>query len=134
MEKQPETEIDQDLFHKQYSLSANGVIVEVCKYIGSHYNEQLTLIILAQVYHFSPVYMGRLFKKEMGKTFNEFLNEYRIKKAIALMNNGKYKMQEVSEAVGYNDINYFYKCFKKVTGTTPKDYQQKVFQTGFPDL
>ena len=113
-------------FEYQYNLSVNGVVTEIQRYIYNHYSEPLTLNALSQIYNFSPIYMGRLFKQEVGISFNEYLNNYRIEVAKGLIENDNHMSYEISEMVGYKDINYFYKCFKRITGLTPKEYKKEM--------
>lgn len=111
-------------FDYQYNLSVNGVVTEIQRYISDHYSETLTLNVLAQTYNFSPVYMGRLFKRETGMSFNEYLNNYRIEVAKRLIERDNHMVYEIAEMVGYKDLNYFYRCFKNITGLTPKEYRK----------
>jgi len=115
---------DLQQFNHQYNLSVNGVVTEIQRYISGHYQEPLSLNSLSQIYNFSPVYMGRLFKKEIGVAFNEYLNNYRIEAAKTLIDSGSHMIYEIAEMVGYKDLNYFYKCFKNITGLTPKEYRK----------
>ncbi len=112
-------------FEHLYRLSANGVITEILRYINDHFSEPLTLNMLAKLYSFSPVYLGRLFKKEMGLSFNEYLNSFRIRAAVEYIDGGHDMIYEIAERVGYRDINYFYKCFKAIVGTTPGEYRNR---------
>lgn len=112
-------------FEYLYRLSANGVITEILRYISDHYSEPLTLNLLARLYSFSPVYLGRLFKKEMGISFNEYLNSFRIRQALEYIHAGNDMIYEIAERVGYRDINYFYKCFKAIVGSTPGEYRNR---------
>jgi two-component system response regulator YesN len=57
-----------------------------------------------------------LLKQELSQTFVEILTDIRMKKALSLMWNGNYTVKEISEKVGYSNITYFYKVFKKYTG------------------
>lgn len=118
-EEQP----DKVRFEHQYNMSVNGVITEIRRYVNEHYNEGLTLNSLSKIYNFSPVYLGRLFKKETGVSFNEYLNSCRINAAKEYVCHSGYMMYEIADLVGYKDINYFYKCFKDSTGFTPKEYK-----------
>ena len=120
-----EQNTDQKCFEHQYNLSMNGVVTEIRRYINDHYAEPLSLNSLSKLYNFSPVYLGRLFKKEMGSSFNEYLNQYRIENAMDYMDQGG-SIGEIAEQVGYKDVKYFYKCFKDVTGLTVKEYKNKV--------
>ena len=63
-----------------------------------------------------------LFKRETGKTINEYLSELRIQKARELIDGGCRSISLVAAKVGYADANYFGKCFKKLTGITPAKY------------
>lgn len=110
-------------FEHQYRLSTNGVITEIKRYISVHYSEQLTLNSLAKIYNFSPIYLGRLFKKETGTAFNEYLNIFRVNMARHYIEHGSGMIYEIAEKCGYNDVNYFYKCFKNIVGVTPKEYR-----------
>ena len=110
-------------FEHQYRLSTNGVVTEIKRYISVHYSEPLSLNLLAKIYNFSPIYLGRLFKKEVGVPFNEYLNICRINMAKQYMENSNYMIYEVAEKCGYSDVNYFYKCFKNIVGVTPKEYR-----------
>ena len=116
---------DKKLFEHQYNLSANGVVMEMRRYVSAHYAEPLSLNSLAMIYNFSPVYLGRIFKKETGCSFNEYLNRYRIEIAREYMEQGNMSVSEIANHVGYNDVKYFYKCFRDITGFTIKEYKNK---------
>ena len=73
---------------------------------------------IASTVGFDKSYIGRVFKKNEGKTIMNYVLEYRIEKANSLIKKGM-SVSEVSYAVGFNDPAYFSKCFKKVTGTSP---------------
>lgn len=114
---------DSTHFDHLYKISTNGIIPELRRYIGDHFAEPLSLNFLGSLYSFSPVYLGRLFKKETGVTFNEYLNKCRVSAACLYLKQGNKSIREISELVGYKDINYFYKCFKSITGKTPREYE-----------
>lgn len=63
-----------------------------------------------------------LFKKHTGKTFNTFLIEYRMEKAKELLQKPGTQIQSVAHDVGYSDVKYFNKLFKKYTSLTPTEY------------
>ena len=70
-------------------------------------------------------YVRRLFFKEIGVSFSDYLTQIRIRKAKELLQTvGAYKVYEVCELVGYTDNVYFSKLFKKMTGMSPKEYQK----------
>lgn len=100
----------------------NSIIREVLLYIMDHYAEKCTIKEVAEYFFISEGHLMRLFRAETGKTFNEYLTEYRINKAVSLLENNRYKIYEVARMVGYTDCKYFSRVFKKLTGRNPKGY------------
>lgn len=68
-----------------------------------------------------------MFKKELGISFVDYLNDVRIEKAKELLKDVKYKTYEVAELVGIPDPHYFSKIFKKYSGMTPSEYKETLF-------
>lgn len=93
------------------------------KYIEEHYQQDITLKELAEEWHYSPNYLGNIFKQEFGKGFSEYLAEYRMKKAALLLKNHETKIYEVAHQVGYNNISSFIKQFKQAYEVTPAEYR-----------
>ncbi|MBD1382280.1 response regulator transcription factor [Metabacillus arenae] len=97
--------------------------VEVAiKYIKEHYHQDVTVDTIAEEIHISQYHLMRIFKVHTGLTIHDYITEYRITKAKELLRNYHYKIYEVSGKVGYRDPRYFSQIFKKMTGTTPKQY------------
>lgn len=116
--------ISSDVIESQYRLSSNGVIPEVKSYINAHYAEQISINGLADIYSFSPAYLGRIFKKTTGVSFNEYLKNVRIAAACELLDsNPDISINVLINLVGFQDINYFYKQFKLTMGCTPGEYR-----------
>ena len=93
-------------------------------YINEYYSDKIGLEEIASKMNLTPEYVSRLFTKEMGKSFSDYLKEYRINKAKNMLAHDKLKIYEVAEKVGYSDPKYFCKIFKEVTGMTPKEYMK----------
>lgn len=91
----------------------------VMKYIAEHYYDEISLSDLARVSHISVNYLSYLFKKEVGTCFKTFLVQYRINKAVEILNEKNIPLRDVSELVGFNDYAHFSKMFKKITGNSP---------------
>ena len=83
-------------------------VLEAMDYIGQNYADSN---------------LSHLFKKETDYTIGNYLTRYRIHKAMELLRQGRLKVYEVAEAVGYRDIAYFSATFKKVAGMSPSEYQ-----------
>ncbi len=108
--------------NNMYSRKIN----EAIKYISNNYNKDISVESVANSLYISASYLMHLFKDNLGKTFNECLTEIRINAAKELLKNPKYKVYEVCDKVGYNDIKYFSQIFKRSTGKTPSEYSKIV--------
>lgn len=101
----------------------NPVVHQVLTYIDTHYADELSLKTLGAQYHIHPVYLGQLFHKETGVSFAEYINKYRIDKAKQQLKNTNLKVHEIARKVGYWEIGYFYKQFRKYVGISPTDFK-----------
>jgi len=99
-------------------------VLSAMSLISKHYKENLTVKVVAEELRVSESYLMHLFKSNLGKTFNEVLTNYRVMVAKNLLASGKYRINEVSDLVGYTDVKYFSLVFRKVVGTTPSAYLQ----------
>lgn len=100
-------------------------IGDILAYIEQHYQSELSLQDLAAHFQVSREYISRKFKQEFGDNFSDYLATYRIDKAKKLMRNPNLKIQQVAEMVGFNDVKYFSKVFKKQEGVSPREYRSK---------
>jgi two-component system response regulator YesN len=100
------------------------ILRKAVEYIQTHYHEQVTLNEVAECTYVSTYYISRMFKREMGKNFVDYLNEIRIEKAKEMLKDVKYKTYEVAESVGIPDAHYFSRLFKKHVGVTPTEYRE----------
>lgn len=106
----------------------NETIRKMLNCIEEHlHDENFSLGQMAEKALFmNSVYLGRLFKKEMGISFSQYVMLARIESAKAMLENGKgYKVYEISKAVGFGDNpQYFSQIFRKFTGKSPSAYQR----------
>jgi len=103
---------------------SENVIADIISYTERNYMQPLTLEDLALNFGYNSGYLGRLFTKTTGTGYNYYLNECRIKKAKELLLEGKYKVYEVAQLVGYSDVDYFGKKFRKHAGMTPQEFKK----------
>ena len=89
------------------------------QYIRQHYAEHISLTDLSQQLNISCTHLNAKFKAETGYTFHDFLNYYRIRRAVELQKRGERKLYEIAELVGFSDYKYFNKVYKKYTGYSP---------------
>lgn len=106
-----------------YWYTDNPAFNELLEYIDANYEKSLNLQDYADYIHMSPGYVTRLFNKYLDMGFKEWINEVRIRKAMELLETTDLSIKSISDKVGYNNLNYFYRKFNSVTGTTPKNYR-----------
>lgn len=101
-------------------------IVQAISYIKDHYAETLTLTQVAKTVSVNPVYLSSSFTKYCGKNFLEYITDYRIAKAKELLEFSNLQVQEVALQVGYNDVAYFSRIFRRETGATPSAFRSEI--------
>src|SRR5690606_18584259 len=94
-------------------------------YIHEHIDKNITLQEVANYVHVNPNYLSEVFKREVGKSYIEYVKDARMEKALSILIETPAKVSEVARQVGYEDIKYFSKQFRKYTGYTPSDYRKK---------
>lgn len=105
--------------------SVSKYVEEAIQYIQNHYHEDITISTVAGFLEISEGYLSRVFKKETDYTFTSYLTYYRIQLAMNLLKDYRVKVYEVADQVGYSDTAYFSAQFKKVTGISPSEYQER---------
>ncbi|SEO52636.1 two-component system, response regulator YesN [Amphibacillus marinus] len=111
-----------------FAVSSDNSMERIISYIDHYYHQDLSLKILADLFNYNSSYLGKKFKKHTGEYFHIYLENVRIEKAKELLVDRRYKVYEVSEQVGYSNMDYFYKKFKKQVGMSPKEYQKHILQ------
>ena len=102
------------------------LIQAALKYIKENYfNCELSLNSISDEFNVSAAYISNKFKEEVGTNFVKYLNGLRVKNAKELLKDLSLKVYMVSEKVGYEDVRYFSRIFRKYTGYTPTEYQKK---------
>ena len=94
------------------------------RYISDNYYKPLTLEIVSKEIGFNATYFSSMFKKETDMNFSEYLKKIRIDNAKNLLLNTENTVEDISYAVGYSDIKYFSRLFKKLTGVTPTEFRK----------
>ncbi len=114
---------DDSAVYFQDKAQQNRVLQKIIQVIQTNYSEKITLRSLSASFYINPAYLGRLFKKNMGVSFNEYLLDIRMSNAMKLLKNTTLSIADISERVGYFDVDYFSKLFKQRIGITPSDYR-----------
>ena len=96
------------------------------KIVEQEYNQKINIRKIADRVGVSESYLSRKFREETGNTFVEFLNKFRVQKAVALLRHGGIRISEISEAVGYEEYKRFSEVFKKYTGMSCSEFTAKM--------
>ena len=111
--------------------SVSRLIQRAAACINTEFREKISLEMLANRFSVSVNYLGSLFKKNMGTSFNEYLNNVRLRYACSLLQSSELSVKEVAFASGYNSTEYFLYIFKKKMGMTPREYKTLHKNGGF---
>jgi two-component system response regulator YesN len=122
-------EYTETLFRRleKYAFANNklsGYISTVLEYIDKHYANPITLNELAGVVNLNTDYLSRLFKEEVGCNFITYLTQVRLENAAIMLRETDMKIYEIAEAVGYPNLSYFSRNFKKYHGVNPFEFKK----------
>lgn len=95
---------------------------QVFEYLNKNYNRKVRIMEIASKVGLTPNSFSRFFKKMTKRKFIDFLNEFRISKAIEKMNRKNPNIAEILYESGFNDPSYFTRQFRKYQGVSPSEY------------
>lgn len=96
----------------------------ILTYVQQHSGERLGLGDMARKFHLSAKYFSRYFKKNLDRSFVEYLNSYRIRRAADLLLNTDLPIGEIALSVGFENFSYFIKQFRCFYACTPSQYRK----------
>ena len=124
----------EDIHYSDYDDIHRSRIDDVLLYIVEHLAERLYLGDVAQYAQMCVTSFNAYFKKYVGKTFVEYVNDLRIEKAQEILLRTSLNVSEVSAQVGINDLSYFNRIFKKAVGSSPSVFRKQYrVVTSLPD-
>lgn len=109
-------------YYIQLDSSENGYISRTVEAIRQRYAQKLSIEGVSEELGVSASYLSRKFKEVTGLTFLDFLNQYRVQQAVAMLNTGQYRISEISDATGFTDYKHFCSVFKKYTLQSPTKF------------
>ncbi len=101
------------------------VLKEAISYVNENYNKQLTLNEVAGHINLNSQYFSRLFHKETGLKFTEYLNKVRTEESKKYLSDFNYSLINIAGLVGFSDQSYFSYVFKKFNKMTPGEYRKR---------
>ena len=108
----------------------NGLVDRIKKYVSEHIYEDIILDDIANEVFVCSTHIRRIFKKQTGETFLQFVTKKKMDKAIELLHDPQYKVYQVGEILGYKTPRYFSKLFYNFMGYYPNQYRKEVLKLG----
>lgn len=105
--------------------SRESVLDDILHYINHNYAGNITLENIAPLFGYNSSYLGKIFSKKMGETFNSYVDHVRIERSKELLLNENTKIYTIAEKVGYRNADYFHIKFKKYVGISPAEYRKR---------
>lgn len=102
------------------------LIKEICIYVLRNVEKDISITKISEVLFLTKNHIGDIFKQETGMTLGEYITMVKIERAKQLVIEGDLKNYEIAQNLGYRDVEYFGKLFKKNTGLTPMEYRNTV--------
>lgn len=118
------THLDTEESEPRTGLRKQERIRTLMTFVHEHHTENLTLAQIAASANVSEGECCRCFKALSGESPIEYLNTYRVIRAMELLSTTELSVTEVAHAAGFGDAGYFSRCFKKRTGITPSAYRK----------
>ena len=125
------------LYYDSADSRRDAYITQALQFIEMNYSRKITIDSISRHVGLNRSYFNSIFKNAMNITLQEYLIEFRIRKACELLPNPNLTIGNISRSVGYNDPLLITKIFKQVKGSTPSDYRnilQESFRAKYADL
>ncbi|MBT2723920.1 MULTISPECIES: helix-turn-helix domain-containing protein [unclassified Bacillus (in: firmicutes)] len=101
--------------------------INICQnYIYTHLYQDICLSDLADLVQMNPQYLSHLFKKEVGISIIEFIQQVKVDEAKTLLTYTQHSLTEISSLLNFHDQSYFIKVFKKFAGVTPNQFKKGI--------
>ena len=97
---------------------------EILIYIQENYYRKISLSDVADRFFFNPSTVSRMFVKNLGINYIEYLNSLRLEKAKEMLETSYSSIAEVAERTGFENTSYFSRQFKKKYGVSPQEYRK----------
>lgn len=108
--------------------SRDSIIDDIIYYIDHNYQNNIKLESIAPLFGYNSAYLGKIFSKTVGVNFNSYVDYIRINHSKELLLQNKLKVYEISEVIGYKNVDYFHKKFKKYVGVSPAEFRKNAEQ------
>ena len=102
----------------------NPVVENIKNFIEENLEFDIKISHISKIFHYNEQYLGRLFKKTIGKSFRDYINLRRLERAKQIIQNTDDTIINIAGNVGFNNVTYFNRIFKKNYGLTPSEWRK----------
>ena len=100
------------------------LVIRVKEYVRDHVYDDTSLVRAARALYVSPVYLSRVFKREAGVSYIDYVTHVKMEAARQLMQTTDLRIYEIANKLGYKDSNYFSQVFRNKWGKNPSDVRK----------
>jgi two-component system response regulator YesN len=112
---------------KLYLGNGNNIIVkQACNYVLQNVDTDLTIKSLAEALFLHRSYLSEVFKQQTGWRLNQYITTVKLERAKKLIGDGQLLGYQIAGQLGYKDVEYFSRIFKKYTGLPPSQYKESL--------
>ena len=115
----------QEIEKENEEYYSDDIFGRLQKYIADHYMDKLSLSQIATEIHANGSYLSRLYKTKTGQNLFDSINRMKLEKAKEYMHQGK-RIYEIAQMVGFDDVSYFSRVFRKHEGCSPREYENRL--------
>jgi len=108
------------------AYDTHGNVERVKRFIERNFHKKVSLVDAAMAVSLSPKYLSRIFRQEAGVGFSDFKSQVKIENAKKWLTTTGYNVNQISDKLGYENVESFIRTFKKYAGATPSEYRKKI--------
>lgn len=120
-----ESETSESSFYKLDTSDTESAQKALLEYVDEHFREEISREQLSEMFFFDPDYITKIFKKETGFSYKNYVIEKRLSLAKKLLTETDYSIHDIALHVGYDNYSYFTRLFKKSFGMTPVEFRNQ---------
>jgi len=114
-----------DRYGNTMEASTDALMENIKHYITENMLFEFSMADLSAVFNYNEKYLCRLFKEKNGRSIKEYCNTSKVEKAKNLIKSSNLRISEVATQSGFNNVTYFNRIFKKLTGLSPQEYRTR---------
>jgi len=112
--------------HQESKLAKHDVVDDIVDFLSRNLDQEISNELIGKRFGFHPKYINALFEKETGYSIHKYVRVKRIARAIEYLQTTEWSVCEIAEKLGFSDVKYFSKVFKKMVDKTPQEYRKIV--------